>query len=135
LVYMVAFDIAVSAIIPLAVFVLNWTVRIKLSYALSAASDLALAIFGFDVSAMVASDVFRNAMHTTVFQRLYPEIFGFLLCATLILWCTLFLPVEHRLTEIAMRPVSLKHEIPARFFTLWITASLLFTAHIFVFVY
>lgn len=132
---MVPFDITVSAFIPLAVFILNWRVRVKLSYALSAASDLALAIFGFDISAMVASDVFKNAMHATIFQRLYPEIFGILLCTTLILWCAVFLPIEHKLTEIASRPISLKHEVPAKFFTLWITATLLFTAHIFVFVY
>ena len=49
-----AIEATAAAVIPTLAFVLNWRVRAKNGYALSAAADAALAIAAFDLAALVS---------------------------------------------------------------------------------
>jgi hypothetical protein len=130
-----AIKIIEAAIIPIALFVLNMRARKFMHYTESAATDFVLAIIGFDVAAIAASDVFSNAMHDTIFKQNAVGLFIIMGLGGLILWCTFFLSQEKKLIALANRPISIPDEIPFRFFAVWSLASVIFAGHVFVFLY
>ncbi len=125
-----AIEIVVSALIPFALFVVNWRVRVRLKYELSAASDFALAILGFDCCAIAAHDVFQKAMHATDFQDKFVALFMIFGLVALILWVWFFLDQEDALTSIANKAITLPNEGVLRFGGVWTVAVILFAAHV-----
>src|SRR6516162_963001 len=92
-------EIAAAVAIPLLAFVLNWNLRARNGYALSAAADFALALAAFDLVALVYSNVFAEVMRNKTFQHSFNPLEVTLFALTTITWMTLFLRLEHRMTQ------------------------------------
>jgi hypothetical protein len=132
-----AIEATAAAVIPTLAFVLNWRVRAKNGYALSAAADAALAIAAFDLAALVSNTVFSDVVRNPVIKQQFTIVIVILFCMVVIAWITVFLELEHRMTEgydfyrkeyVSRRPMG-------AFLLGWALLAIFLTAHIFVFVY
>ena len=132
-----AIEAAAAAVIPTLAFILNWRMRARNGYAFSAAADAALAIAGFDLAAVVSNTVFSEAVRNPVFKHQFVILMVIFFCLVIIAWITVFLDLEHRMTEgydfsrkcyISERPMG-------SFLLGWTLLGIFLAAHIFVFVY
>lgn len=90
----------VSAIsVALLPFVLNWAMRARHGYALSAAADFALALAAFDLVALIYSQVFSSQVHDPTLRTSFIRLMVIFFAVTLGFWITVFLSLEHRMTE------------------------------------
>ena len=132
-----AIEATAAAVIPTLAFVLNWRVRAKNGYALSAAADAALAIAAFDLAAFVSNTVFSDVVRNPVIKQQFIIVIVILFCLVIIAWITVFLELEHRMTE--GYDFNRKHYVSGRpmgaFLLGWALLAIFLTAHIFVFVY
>lgn len=90
-------EVAAAVAVPTLAFALNWAMRARNGYALSAAADFALALVAFDLVALVYSSVFSEVMRNEVFRQSFIRIIIILFVLTLTTWVTIFLGLEHRM--------------------------------------
>jgi hypothetical protein len=131
-------DILVSIAIPLFAFGLNWQMRVRRGYTISAAADFVLAIAAFDLAALAAHDVFEQAMHQPVFRQNFVPLFLILFVFTAGAWSLCFLPMENKLAGLyRTAPVGagVNGAIATWFFGSWAAVLLVAAPHIFAFVY
>jgi|ERR1700722_2179944 len=92
-------EVGAALAVPAFAFVINWNLRARKGYALSAAADFALSMAAFDLVALVYANVFAEVMRNETFHQNFNRIEVFFFCVTAIAWLVVFLPLEHRMTE------------------------------------
>ncbi len=130
-------EVCAAIAVALFPFVLNWAMRAKHGYALSAAADFALALAAFDLVALIYSQVFSGEVHDPVLKASFVRLMVIFFVVTLGFWVTIFLSLEHKMTEgydftrkcyTAGRPMGC-------FLSGWTLLVAFLAAHIFTFVY
>jgi hypothetical protein len=130
-------EILAAIAIPALAFALNWQIRIKHDYILTAAADFILAIAAFDFAALAAHDVFEKAVHAETFQKEFVPLFIVLFVFTLGAWLFAFLPLEDRLIKVYV-PSSggrFTGKSALYFFGAWALVGMLIAPQAFVFLY
>lgn len=134
----IALTIIVSVLIPLFAFWANWAARRQMGYELSAAADFVLAIFAFDLGAMAAGDVFKQAMHSTIFQKDFYTVFIILFIVTAVAWASGFLRLEHYIETVVAQnnpaPSFFKNPTYLKWCS-WGAITFVMAPHIFAFAY
>ena len=132
-----AIEIAAAAAIPLFVFVVNWSMRARHGYALSAAADFALALAAFDLVALIYSQVFAHEVRDEILRTSFVRLMVLFFIVTFIIWLTVFLSLEHRMTE--GYDFNLRRYLNGRpmgcFLSGWGILVAFLTVHIFTFIY
>ena len=127
--------IVITAGIPVAVFLLNWILRATKGYALSAAADFILAVVAFDFGGLMAGDIYRSAISSPEFQKDFTHIFGICFLVTLVLWASLFITLEYKVSEgydhKARTYVSKTHK--KFFYFSWLAVAPVLAAHFYIF--
>ena len=130
-------EVLAAITVPAFAFGLNWSVRSRNGYALSAAADFVLAIAAFDLIALIYSGTFEEVVRNEVFRHSFIRLIVVLFSVTFFAWFTVFLSLEHKMSEgydfdlnayIGERPMG-------PFLLGWGLLAAFFGMHIFTFLY
>jgi hypothetical protein len=133
-------QIEVVAAIAISVwaFVMNWAMRARQGYALSAAADFVLSLAAFDLIAIVYSSVFKQVVRDEVFRDDFVRLVVVFFVVTFGFWVTLFLGLEHRMTagyDFPNKRYIGGHRPMGAFLTGWTLLAVFLGTHILAFIY
>src|SRR5262245_20758898 len=92
-------EIAAAVAVAIFPFILNWAMRARHGYALSAAEDFALGLAAFDLIALIYSQVFSSEVRDEVLRASFVRLMVIFFIVIISAWITLFLSLEHKMTE------------------------------------